>query len=127
MSKKRSTFRSRTTRADLLVSATAGGDISLLTKADGDQVQINVARTSEATRNANFRSLVHEIAVTYRGHQCLEAPDMASLGFAAGDQVTLQLTYLAGTGNTKLYQVSCRVAFGRPEQLLTRSNHSAPT
>lgn len=82
----------------------AGGDISLLTKADGDQVQINVARTTEATRNSNFRSLVHEIAVTYRGHQCLQAPDMAALGFAAGDQVTLQLAYLAGTANTKLYQ-----------------------
>ncbi|ORY91496.1 hypothetical protein BCR35DRAFT_349312 [Leucosporidium creatinivorum] len=82
----------------------SGGDISLLTKADGDQVQINIAKSSEATKNSNFKSLIHEVAVTYRGHQCYNAPDLSTLGFSVGDEVTLQLTYVAGAADTRLYQ-----------------------
>lgn len=85
-------------------SPTAGGEISLLTKADGDQVQINIAKSSEATKNSNFKSLIHEVAVTYRGHQCYNAPDLSSLGFSVGDEVTMQLSYVAGAADTRLYQ-----------------------
>lgn len=85
---------------------TAGGDISILTKADGDRLQINVARTAEATKNSNFVSLLHEVQSVYRGHQCYKAPDFSALGFAVGDAVTLQLSYAAGVKDTILYQVS---------------------
>lgn len=50
---------------------------------------------------------IHESsATTYRGHHCLEAPDFGALGFSAGQKMTLQTRWRAGTADTTLYQCS---------------------
>lgn len=85
-------------------SLAAGGDFSILARADAANFEINYSTLSNPTKNGDFKMLVHEFNnVTYRGHHCLNAPDFTSVGAKVGDELTLQIVYNAGTRNTILY------------------------
>lgn len=48
--------------------------------------------------------LTHEsVEPTYRGHHCSGAPDFGAMGLKAGDHVTIQARWMAGTAKTTLY------------------------
>jgi hypothetical protein len=102
---------------------TAGGNFSFVVFADADNLAFNYASVegksrkrltmcsqlieciSDPSKNSEFNLLVHELATTtYRGHHCESAPDFASLGFAAGQKLTIQAKWRAGAADTVLYQ-----------------------
>ncbi|KAK4056618.1 hypothetical protein OIO90_002466 [Microbotryomycetes sp. JL221] len=82
----------------------SGGRMSVLVRADADNLEINYSSEQNPTKNGQFKMAVHEFQnTTFRGHHCLAAPDFASLGLKVGDQITLQTVWRAGVKDTILY------------------------
>ncbi|KAI5477177.1 hypothetical protein MNV49_006621 [Pseudohyphozyma bogoriensis] len=83
-----------------------GGQISLLNRRDGDDVQIRYSTKADPTKNSDFKELVPTQNELYRGHYCFNiSTDFASVdGVAAGAPMTLQVIYKAGVDDTTLYQ-----------------------
>ncbi|KAL7009106.1 hypothetical protein EMMF5_001304 [Cystobasidiomycetes sp. EMM_F5] len=83
----------------------AGGNLSYVVRADANRLAFNYATDPNANSNSQFTMLTHEASTTtYRGHHCGAAPDFAALGFKAGQQLTIQARWTAGTKQTTLYQ-----------------------
>ncbi|KAM0788936.1 hypothetical protein ACM66B_003011 [Microbotryomycetes sp. NB124-2] len=81
-----------------------GGRMSVLVRADADDLEINYSTESNPTKNGQFKMAIHGFTnTTFRGHHCLAGPDFAALGLKAGDQITLQTKWRAGTKDTILY------------------------
>ncbi|KAM0746483.1 hypothetical protein T439DRAFT_383913 [Meredithblackwellia eburnea MCA 4105] len=72
----------------------SGGQISILSYVDGDDLQFRYSTSSNPTNNSDFHDLLPQIPAVYGGHHCYAAPDFAtSFGLAAGQNVTLQVVY----------------------------------
>ncbi|KAK4055557.1 hypothetical protein OIV83_000103 [Microbotryomycetes sp. JL201] len=73
-----------------------GGRMSVLVRADADDLEINYSTASNPTKNSEFKMAIHGFTNT-------TSPDFYALGLKAGDQVTLQTKWRAGVKNTILY------------------------
>ncbi|GAA5912055.1 hypothetical protein JCM6882_002019 [Rhodosporidiobolus microsporus] len=82
----------------------SGGDISLASQRDVYDLRVGYSLSSNPTSNDDFQNLFPNVSVTYIGSSCYTAPDFRTLGAAVGDDVTLQLTFIAGGQNLTFYQ-----------------------
>jgi hypothetical protein len=88
-----------------------GGEISILITEDSYNLEIGWANVTNPTSNDDFKPLINTLSGGDQiGHTCVTdemVPDMASLGFSVGQELTLQLQYNSGVlGKDTYYQVS---------------------
>ncbi|WVW82645.1 hypothetical protein I302_104656 [Kwoniella bestiolae CBS 10118] len=71
----------------------SGGDISLTSKTLLDSVNILWTNETDPTRFHAFSTYTNTLSELGAGHYCQAAPDFASFGLKAGDDVTLMIMY----------------------------------
>ncbi|GJN89858.1 hypothetical protein Rhopal_002847-T1 [Rhodotorula paludigena] len=81
-----------------------GGDLSVALTRDVYNLTISAARASESGELSAFEQVLPMQDHTFSGEQCFDAPDFASLGYAAGDAVTLSIVGYGGPSNVSIYQ-----------------------
>ncbi|KAK6906016.1 hypothetical protein I203_106851 [Kwoniella mangroviensis CBS 8507] len=81
-----------------------GGDISLTSKTLLDTVNILWTNETDPTRFHAFSTYTNTLSELGSGHYCQPAPDFASFGLKAGDDVTLMIMYnLEGVSDNYYY------------------------
>lgn len=81
----------------------SGGDISLIQQRDGDDFQLMYSTNADPQSVDDFQA-ISTISKLYPGTSCMQAPNFASLGLAAGAPVTFMTSFTTGPKKTRVYQ-----------------------
>jgi hypothetical protein len=90
-----------------------GGRVSWTATRDIEDITLAYSTNDAASSQEDFTNIVADFGRGYVGSRCVEGPDFASLGFSAGDQVTLQWSFKAGPHKSQSYEVSLFVLAGQ--------------
>lgn len=82
----------------------SGGRFSWENIRDTNQVQLAWSRSTNPTSQGDFTPAGQNVSTSWVGTQCVAGPNFAELGFAAGDEVTVQMSYITGPGRWSMYE-----------------------
>ncbi|WVQ82758.1 hypothetical protein IAT38_004890 [Cryptococcus sp. DSM 104549] len=80
-----------------------GGDLALSLIKDMEDVQISYARLADSGSRSSFTALLPNVSHIYVGTSCNNGGDFSSLGFSAGDELTLAVVGRGGPNNLTFY------------------------
>lgn len=86
----------------------SGGSISWATTRDISNVRVRVSGEANPESQDQFQDALTNVTGGWVGAQCIDAPNFEEMGFQAGQDLTIQITYTAGRGQSEFFAVSTR-------------------